>query len=488
MKLNSIIKFLSILTICLSIGCSKKRVEKQSGESGVGSSSSFILEQGWDIYNGGGYRYGPSIMIDNDNTIHAWFAAPGGIHGLDQLHYSEAEENVAQPLSAQDVAAQKFSSAVDFYGIGVRCPSWNSKNSSLTLSIYEWKGDYSTSLSTTAILSTRFENYTDNQVLRLSKSEKFKSGTYIWTFSAAGGTAGVWSRKGTVAGVTTYLNGKELDRTLESFVMNNESKGTVYWDQVAYKKSTDNGKTWTQEQMVIKPTEGTRDEFSICDPAVVKIGKYYYLGYTSTEDERMIFNHVYVARSTSPSGPWEKWDGKTWGNNPQPVVVFNGDKDAWGAGEPSMVVKDDKLYFYYTWRDKDKHEIRIAIADANNENWPATLIQKGVALNQKNINEADHGDVKYRIDLDRFQLLHTASRLSPKSFLMLWESKDGISFQKVADIKDACEPYLHNCGWSGNALGHIDPKKPQFVAYGYGENWGNWKTKWQPIQFKKIDK
>ena len=37
-----------------------------------------VVEPGWDIYTGGVYRYGPSIIVGKDGAIDAWFAAPGG--------------------------------------------------------------------------------------------------------------------------------------------------------------------------------------------------------------------------------------------------------------------------------------------------------------------------------------------------------------------------------------------------------------------------
>ncbi|MGN6439154.1 MAG: discoidin domain-containing protein [Agriterribacter sp.] len=255
------------------------------------------------------------------------------------------------------------------------------------------------------------------------------------------------------------------------------------WDEVAYKRSTNGGITWSAEQMVLSPTPGSRDAFSICDPAAVKFGGYYYIGYTSTEDSRGLFNHVYVARSTSPTGPWQKWNGTGWGGNPQPVVTFNGNADAWGAGEPSMVVYNNTLYFYYTWTDVGTNETRVATVSASNANWPAALSFHGTAINKTNIAGADHCDVKYRDDLQKFQAVHTASRLTANSYIMLWESTDGITFTQKAQLTSNLKPYLHNCGWSGDEAGHINPTQPQFISYAYGPNWADWKTAWHPLDF-----
>ena len=485
MNLN--IKNIYYLTIAVlfSSCISNKTTVLNTNDRNSSKASTFQLEKGWDIYDGGGYRYGPSIMLDKKGTIHAWFATPGSIHGLDKLHYKESAKETPFAMKAEDVVSQKFNSEKDFFAIAVRCPSWNSKNSRVTLSLYAWKGDYQKTIASDPVNTKLFDNYEDNQFLTLSWEKKYSAGTYLWVLSNPKGKAGVWEKEGIEENVNAFINGVPHQKSFMSFLMYNPSNGVTYWDQVSYKKSNDSGRTWTQEKMVLKPTEGSRDQFSICDPAVIKIGKYYYLGYTSTEDIRMIFNHAYIARSTSPEGPWQKWDGNKWGTNPQPIVTFDGHKDAWGAGEPSMVVKNDSLFFYYTWRDKGKQEIRVAVANAKNENWPSTLKYMGVALDQSKLDKVDHGDVKYRPDLNKFQLLHTASRLSKDSYLMLWESSDGLNFNKVADIKNLAEPFLHNCGWSANEIGHQEPSKPQFVSYGYGPNWGEWNTKWHPIQFDK---
>ena len=59
--------------------------------SGCGGTSLEIpvVEPGWDIYTGGVYRYGPSIIVEKDGSIDAWFAAPGGYHDGKNLKYDE---------------------------------------------------------------------------------------------------------------------------------------------------------------------------------------------------------------------------------------------------------------------------------------------------------------------------------------------------------------------------------------------------------------
>ena len=116
------------------------------------------------------------------------------------------------------------------------------------------------------------------------------------------------------------------------------------WDWIIYRHSPDGGKTWTEEKAVLQPTADSVDFYSCCDPGVIKLGDYYYIAYTSTTNENGTDNCVFAARSKNPDGPFEKWNGNGWGGKPSPIVVFTGDEDAYGAGEPSMVELNGKLY------------------------------------------------------------------------------------------------------------------------------------------------
>lgn len=444
----------------------------------------FTVQTGWDIYTGGVYRYGPSIIENSGGTVDAWFAAPGETFGDKILCYNESGTQTAISLTTGNTAAQKFTSTDPFYAIAVACPNWGSAGSSLTLSLYRWKSNYASTVASSPLYTTVYNNYQDNQNLQAAGENKFPAGTYLWALTDPSGTAGVWKRGGNIEGISNFKDGAPTDGCYQSFILINPSSGASYWDQVAYRRSADGGKTWTEDTMVLKPTEYSRDQFSVCDPGVVKLGSYYYTGYTSTEDERGLYNHAYVARSTSPEGPWEKWDGNGWSNNPQPVIAFNGDPDAWGAGEPSMVINNDTLFFYYSWNDKNTLETRVTIVSNPGENWPAQLQQRGTAVDKMAITGADHCDVKYRDDLKKYYAIHTASRLTTNSYIVLWESSDGLSFNKIAEIRAGLKPYLHNCGWSGDESGHINPGKQQYLSYAYGPNWANWRTAWQPISFK----
>ncbi len=84
------------------------------------------------------------------------------------------------------------------------------------------------------------------------------------------------------------------------------------WDWLTFRMSTDGGKTWSAEKVVIAPTMNSKESYSVCDPSVVydENTGYWYIAYTSTVGDTSMVNNVYVARSKNPDGPFDKWDGE----------------------------------------------------------------------------------------------------------------------------------------------------------------------------------
>ena len=54
--------------------------------------------------------------------------------------------------------------------------------------------------------------------------------------------------------------------------------------------------------IALSPTPESHDHMWTCDPGVIKFGGYYYIGYTTTADERGVDNDVCIARSKTPDG------------------------------------------------------------------------------------------------------------------------------------------------------------------------------------------
>lgn len=273
-------------------------------------------------------------------------------------------------------------------------------------------------------------------------------------------------------------------------------------DWFTYRESLDKGETWTDERVVLVPTPDSMDWFSVCDPAVFKYGKYYYIGYTSTifADGGGVCNNGFVARSEHPDGPFYKWTGDGWGEvrgnclwmgKPAPIIYYDEDWKHWGAGEFSFVVKDDVLYIYYTWTSKKtdgKHysQTCVATADITREDWPLTIVQQGVAATRFS-GANDSYDVVYCEELEKFIALSTDKRFSKDSYLSVSESDDGLRFTRVNDIRVNTCFMLHNCGISGDAQHHIRQSDTLLLGYAYGNQWGKWGTRFHRYQYSFMD-
>ena len=277
-------------------------------------------------------------------------------------------------------------------------------------------------------------------------------------------------------------------------------------DWFTYRRSEDHGKTWSDERVVMKPVADSMDWFSVCDPAVIKYGDWYYMGYTSTifANGGGVCNNAFVGRSKTPDGLFERWTGNGWGETretadgtlhwmgkPDPIIYFDEDWHNWGAGEVSFVIKDDLLYIYYSWSSKRSDgtpisETRVATADITNENWPATITPRGTAIVHPG-GANDSYDVVYCEDLNKFVALSTDLRFSENSLLAVCESDDGLRFTRVNQIKANVGWMCHNCGISGDAQHHIKQGDTLLLAYAYGNQWGCWSTRLHDYTFTAMD-
>ncbi|MDR1630327.1 MAG: glycoside hydrolase [Oscillospiraceae bacterium] len=258
------------------------------------------------------------------------------------------------------------------------------------------------------------------------------------------------------------------------------------WDWITYRHSPDGGKSWTDEKVVLQPTPDSPDFYSVCDPGVVYFGGYYYLGYTSTTNEGGVDNHAFVARSRTPDGPYEKWNGAGWGGKPQPIVAYTGSSERWGIGEPSFVVKGDTLYIYYTLDSVDEsgtafRRTNVCLADAADENWPATIYGHQAAI-AYTAGGSDSADVKYIEDYGKFIAVSTAMRMGEDSYVAMYESNDGLTFFETERLYTHVSWYCHNSGMLSRPNGHIRIGDKLMIGYAYGRGWGNWATRLHEIE------
>lgn len=258
-------------------------------------------------------------------------------------------------------------------------------------------------------------------------------------------------------------------------------------DYISYKHSEDGGQSWTNEKIVLSPTGFAKDRLSCCDPGVIKFGGYYYIGYTSTLDKAGYSNHVFVARSENPDGPYEKWNGKGWGGYPEPLIRFDGHGDQWGIGEVSFVAVDDKLFVYYSLKCESGQYTMVAEADAEDENWPATLYNHTVALVMGNGQAA--ADVKYDRATEKFIAVAIVNGFSTENYMALFTSDDGRNFTESSRSYTNLFTYAMNNGISAGPDGTFDSTKDKlYAAYAYGQEWGCWATRMAPVTLGMTDK
>lgn len=279
----------------------------------------------------------------------------------------------------------------------------------------------------------------------------------------------------------------------------------IEFDWFTYRHSSDGGATWSNEVVVLTPSGGTLDELSVCDPAHMKIGDYYYLGYTSTIDATGggLCNSTFVARSKDIKGPYEHWDGNGWSEASFPIVYFKGTGNSWGEGEPSFVVLDDVIYVYITFTGYDRTNkmikyTKVYTADAKNENWPSTLEYKGCAreysdgdIDGYTFKDADSMDVAYVEKYHKFVGICTNRRFGTESTIVYYESEDGINFTRISELNTNIIAGCHNCGIMKDASGHIKEGDKMLIGYAYaggtGSKWGLWATRFVEIDITVTD-
>ena len=259
------------------------------------------------------------------------------------------------------------------------------------------------------------------------------------------------------------------------------------WDRITHRSSTDDGATWGPEKIVVYPTKNSMDGHSCCDPDVVYFDGYYYLGYTSTLNDGGYCNNVFVARSESPDGPFEKWNGNGWGGAPAPIFYFEQSYGYWGIGEPSMIELNGTLYIYYTYATPMKSFIMLATADATSENWPSTLQHHGAVMEKK----SDSVCVKFVEDWGKFILVTREDVMGSGNCVVVYESVDGKSFTLVDAVRENTCPGHFSMGLSSRVNGHIrlsEDADRLRLAYAYGDSgWAAWNTRMHKVTLTASD-
>ena len=478
----------------------------------AGSRTVQVTQQGWEPplpYGTGGsnlytstgdyhYRYGPSIIRNSDGSIDVWTAKEGGNYASYADYAYQETGSRSKAAASGHTYAQYFNVQHKFAAIQLRLYGTATSSDAITIKLYKWAGSYGATIATSPIASKTFSSISSSSsgnVYRVSKSggAMMEAGEYLWTATGASSGVGLFKRAGagtiSITDAVSYADGSAVSNYNFEMKLRGRATGSYYSaDIFAYYHSDDGGATWSvKDRNVLFGTEGFEDQWSVCDPGAAHFGGWYYLAYTSAKGEPGIYNHCYVARSETPMGPWYKWNGSGWGGEPAKIITFTGTTSQWGAGEPSIVVKDNVIYFYYTWTEganaEDHPTTHLATAPLS-EDWPAHLTIYGKVIDKSQFTNADSSDIKYVEDYGLFYAFHTHNRYRYNSEIAVWTSPDGKHFTYRGNMTGVLK-YVGNMGVSGDGEGHMRISEQQYVGYSYGSNsTGNWSTWFGPMYFE----
>ena len=127
---------------------------------------------------------------------------------------SNAEGRGPQQVAEGSVYGIRMSYGAPFDGVEVSMPTWSTKDSAATLSIYKWSEGFETTLKSTPIASQTFDPAKDNAFNKLSFDEQ-PAGEYLVTISGVRGQVGVWKTNVTVGKGFTYMDGAETQADWE---------------------------------------------------------------------------------------------------------------------------------------------------------------------------------------------------------------------------------------------------------------------------------
>ena len=136
-------------------------------------------------------------------------------------------------LEAGKDIAQYMSVDRPFSQIQIDCPSWSNNIGSMTMNLYNWKGDYSSTVASEPVASEKFVDYEDNSwlALKAENGKSFPAGEYLWVITEPVETVGIWKAQydnmDSSVEVVSYLNGVELEGTYNSCIIFAGNDGTT---------------------------------------------------------------------------------------------------------------------------------------------------------------------------------------------------------------------------------------------------------------------
>jgi len=159
------------------------------------------------------------------------------------------------------------------------------------------------------------------------------------------------------------------------------------WDSIRYASSGD-GVRWSVPVVKVTPTSRAEDDLSSCDPSVVYFRGYYYLfygsAYKSSHGNRGV---IRVARSPTIDGVYRvlarsgKW-GASEKDPPAKLIEPARDVQTYGAGQPTVLVLNNRILMWYTDTSYDYPRGNIMFVQSDDGiDWSKPLVTDAHTVN-----------------------------------------------------------------------------------------------------------
>jgi len=242
------------------------------------------------------------------------------------------------------------------------------------------------------------------------------------------------------------------------------------WDYIRYVNSTDGGKSWSSPVDMLHATASNGMDLAACDPSVVFFQGFYYLFYGSaiTNAQGVFQNVIQVSRSTSITGPYLTYTQRgTWDDTPtdpqviiKPMQIRTGQPSGYGAGQPSLVVLNGKLFMWYTddsltaTQNGDFGGFRLYMLQSTDPvTWTPNPNQ------QTDIVGQDSPDIKYDPVNKQFVARWVFNMFTSDASLVHAFSTDGLhwSAPKTVIGSSMFPPFTNNAGTTADENGSLLP-------------------------------
>lgn len=248
-------------------------------------------------------------------------------------------------------------------------------------------------------------------------------------------------------------------------------------DDIRYTHSQD-GRIWADPRFALRPS----GEIHCCDPSIVYFQgqgdpqPFYYMFYSGLEFGTG-FTSIFVARSTVIDGVYHKWTMRnTWEvAPPDPAPIIRPVHQVDGVTQFSAIVRNGLLEGW--WTDVSSGSNRVLHASSSSPTaWPVPntgmLCERVDANGGLAVMLAAETEVKYNPTQQRYimDLSVLVDAIGTTELHRQW-SEDGHVWSRSIIIARTPEvpAYSHNCGVSGNRLGHTISDS-NLIVYGSPSN------------------